>query len=348
MDTQQRTMKVGILGATPIAVWIARALVTPDEHGHVGVTTPIDLTVADEQRESIRKAFVDQVQVHAAEPHRERRIIFHNDIIIVTHRDDDEHRQAIDAALEHGKKVISTSTDADLIDHYLHLGESEPQHRLVLGASFTGAATALLVAHGAQFFDIVDEVHIGVHLPAERAIRLGTTTLLQRPDWKQEYSVDDLGRELLWFPEPVGPQDCKVTSDGEALLGELSIALTQDHVDRVTIRKSTQSIKERVMTALPGVKAPPHAPFGAVRVELRGVRDGQRVTRVWGAVDRPQLFGGAVAAVVANAHEDIAAGVWSSATVVSPERILSSLYWRGFRVAEYIGIDYQEINTKSG
>lgn len=344
MAHSQRTTKVGILGATPLAIWTARALVTPDEHGDVVIRTPMDLTVADNRRDAVKEAFVNQVKVHAPEPHRERRIIFNNDIVIVTHQDPEEHRGAIDAALDQRKKVISTSTDADLIDHYLHLGAFETRHWLVLGASFTGAATALLVAYGAQQFDTVDEVHVGIHVPAERAIRFGNLRFIQPPDWKQEYSVDDLGRELLWFPEPVGPQDCKITSGGEALLGELSMALTQDQVDRVTMRKSTQSVKERVMTALPGIKAPPHAPFGAVRVELRGQRNGERVTRVWGAVDRPQLFGGAVAAVIANAHDRIENGVWSCATALGHEDVLSSLYWRGFRVAEYVGADYEEIN----
>jgi hypothetical protein len=87
---------------------------------------------------------------------------------------------------------------------------------------------------------------------------------------------------------------------------------------------------------------PPHPEgiLGAVRVEVRGVRDGMRDIEVLGAIDRPAVAAGAVAAVGIS-HVIAAgapAGVYGLAhSRLDTEGLLTELARRGVKAARYVG-----------
>src|SRR3546814_1708122 len=101
------------------------------------------------------------------------------------------------------------------------------------------------------------------------------------------------GRELCWFPDPIGAEDCYRAELPDAVLLVPHFPL----VDRVTARLSATR-RDRITAHLPMLRKPhPEGLVGAVRVEVRGRRDGVQDVNVLGAPDRPAVASGAVAAL---------------------------------------------------
>ena len=103
------------------------------------------------------------------------------------------------------------------------------------------------------------------------------------------------GRELCFFPDPVGGQDCYRAAVPDALL----LAPAFAGVQRVTARMAATR-RDRMTSRLPMLRPPhPEGVIGGVRVEVRGRRGPTQDIRVLGAIDRPAVAAGAVAAVAA-------------------------------------------------
>lgn len=94
--------------------------------------------------------------------------------------------------------------------------------------------------------------------------------------------------------------------------------------------------------------SPPHAEggLGALRVEVRGSKNGQRVTHVAGIAERTGEITGAVsAAVVDRLHLASRAGRRRSGVIVLGDgalddaTLVTSVLQRGLRIFEYIGSD---------
>ena len=99
------------------------------------------------------------------------------------------------------------------------------------------------------------------------------------------------GRELCWFPEPVGARDCY---RGE-MVDPLLLHRSFPDVARISTRASATR-RDRLTARLP-MLSPPHAEggIGALRVEARGHgRSGERITIVQGIAE---LMGTATAAM---------------------------------------------------
>ena len=125
-------------------------------------------------------------------------------------------------------------------------------------------------------------------------------------------------------------------------LGELLRALVEHAAVEVgalavRIHLETAIEDERLLDRLLAAQ-----PFGALRVELRGWRNGASDTVVLGAMDRPAVAGGAVAAlaVVMAASGTLARhGVAGLAEQVEPLPFLTELARRGVRAATFEGAD---------
>ena len=84
---------------------------------------------------------------------------------------------------------------------------------LLLGAAFSPGLTCVLAAHAASWFDAVETVHVarqGTGGPAcarryHEALGRSSWVWLKR-SWVRRHGGS--GRELCWFPDPVGPADC--------------------------------------------------------------------------------------------------------------------------------------------
>jgi hypothetical protein len=144
------------------------------------------------------------------------------------------------------------------------------------------------------------------------------------------------GRELCWFPDPVGAADCYRAALPDALL----LVQAFPGVERITARLAATR-RDRLTARLPMLRKPhPEGAVGAVRVEVRGRRGRRRETRILGAMDRPAVAAGAVAAVVAvaAARGDLATtGAAGLAQLVEPVGFLSELARRGVKAAVFEG-----------
>lgn len=237
--------------------------------------------------------------------------------------------------------VISTSDAVDDVEALLDL-DSEARERgvtVVVGAGFTPGFTCVLARHAASNFDRVDEVHVakaGTGGPA-CAVQHHRALAAMAVDWRDGGWVrrrGGSGRELCWFPDPVGPQDCYRAGLPDALL----LVPAFPDVVRVTARLAANR-RDRLTAHLPMLRRPhPEGGPGAVRVEVRGQRASSRDTKVLGAMDRPAVAAGAVAALSAvwavsgKLHRPGAAGL---AELVDPVPFLSELARGGIKAAVF-------------
>lgn len=246
-------------------------------------------------------------------------------------------------ALRQGSSVVATSDAVDDVRGLLDLDPEaiERDATIVAGAGFAPGLSCLLARHAAVALDEADEVHVakvgtgGPACAAQHHEALGTEGL----DWRDGAWVTRTGgsgRELCWFPEPVGGRDCYRA----ALPDPLLLVDALPHLRRVTARMAANR-RDRLTAWLPMLRRPhPEGGPGAIRVEVRGARDGGRAVVVYGAMDRPAVAAGAVAAVVACAVGEGRVkrrGAFGVAALEEPLPLLLDLADRGIRAASFGG-----------
>jgi predicted dinucleotide-binding enzyme len=252
------------------------------------------------------------------------------------------HLEVAREALAAGIGVVSTTDSVEDVRALLQL-DIEARERgvaVVVGAGLSPGLTCLLAAHAAARFDEVHEVHVakvGTGGPACARLHhkaLGGPAVDWRDGWVERPGGS--GRELCWFPDPLAAQDCYRAALPEALL--LVPALPGVH--RVTARVAATR-RDRLTARLPMLwPTHPEGGPGAVRVEVRGARDGGRDVEVLGAMDRPAVAAGAVAAVAALFARRGALrrpGAGGLAELAEPIPFLTELARRGVRAATFEG-----------
>lgn len=205
-------------------------------------------------------------------------------------------------AVERRTPVVSVTDSMAEVNSLLELDQiaRDGGVTVVVGAGMAPGLTCVLARYAAGRLTHVDEIHVakaGTGGPAcarEHHKALSDDAL----DWRDgewQYRGGGSGRELCWFPDPVCGRDCYRAGLADALL----LVPAFPGVHRVTARVAA-SRRDRLTAALPMLRAPhPEGEVGAVRVEVRGRRGGQRDVEVLGAIDRPAVAAGAVAAVAA-------------------------------------------------
>lgn len=191
--------------------------------------------------------------------------------------------------LDEGVAVVSVSDDlgdvqalVDLDDHARSVGVP-----LVVGAGMSPGLTELLARLLASRLASCDEIHIAVHGTAgpacarqqHRALA-GRSLGFHDGEWIQPPAGS--GRELCYFPEPVGPYDCFRAEFATPMLVHASFPA----VNRISARVSANR-RDRFTAWLP-MLTPPHREggVGAVRVEVRGLdHAGARVTMIGGIAE---------------------------------------------------------------
>ena len=256
-----------------------------------------------------------------------------------------DQRRAAEGALERGVHVVSTADGIDAVRWLLDL-DAEARERalnVVVGAGFTPGLSCVLARHAASSFTAVDEIHVaqsGSGGPAcarqhHRALA-GAAVDWRDGAWARRRGGS--GRELAWFPDPIGGRDCY----RGALCDALVLVPAFPGVERVTARLAA-SRHDRLTARLPMLRRP-HSEglLGALRVEVRGRRGSSQEVRVLGALDRPAVAAGAVAAVAASwaAEQRFArpgaAGL--AELVAEPVPFLHDLARRGVRAAVFEGV----------
>ncbi len=197
------------------------------------------------------------------------------------------HAKLVAEFLASGVAVVSLSAEIDDVRALVDL-----DHRarscgaaLIVGAAMSPGLSGLLVDHLWRQLHVAEEVHVATHGTAGPACAarhhdaLGDTAIgwhdgawIERPGGS--------GRELNWFPEPIGAHDCYRA----ALPDPFLLHRTFPTASRISARVSGTR-RDRLTARLP-MLTPPHAEgdIGAVRVEVRGAAaDGARITLVAGA-----------------------------------------------------------------
>jgi saccharopine dehydrogenase-like NADP-dependent oxidoreductase len=253
------------------------------------------------------------------------------------------HRRAAEVFLRRGIPVVSVSDAVTDVRGLLDL-DAEARERgvpVVVGAGFTPGLSCVLARHAAARFDTVEEIHVARTGTGGPACARHHHKALAGPalDWRDGGWLQrsgGSGRELCWFPDPIGAQDCYRAALPDALLLVPAFA----GVERVTARLGATR-RDRLTARLPMLwPTHPEGGPGALRVEVRGRRGNGRDVTVVGALDRPAVAAGAVAAVAARmavAGELARPGAAGLAELVEPVPFLAELRRRGVRAAVFEG-----------
>lgn len=246
-------------------------------------------------------------------------------------------------AVRTGRHVVSVadsvSAVGDLLD--LHAEAHERGVVVAVGAGFGPGLSCVLARHASDELDAVDEIHVAHHGTGGPACARQHHGALRGVglDWRDHTwrrRPPGSGRELCFFPDPIGGSDCYRAALADALL----LVPAFPGAGRVTARQAATR-RDRLTAGLPMLR-PPHAEgrIGGLRVEVRGRRGQARDTIVLGAVDRPAVAAGTVAAVATRwvaSGQTLVTGAAGLASLVEPLPFLHELARAGVRAAVFEG-----------
>lgn len=334
----QRT-RIAVVGAGIVGVRIARELLSP--FGGLGhgpaPPRPVLVTRRPDRADQLRSSFGDHVEVRVDDG------ALPPDVgTVVVARAVGDHVDVVTEQLRHERHVVATSDASEVVTSLLGLDDTARRagSTVVVGAAMSPGLSCLLAAHAATLFDEVDEVHVardGAAGPACARQRLKALrgAALDRRDGAWVRRAGFSGRELVWFPDPVGGRDCYRADLAEPLL----LAAAVPTAERITARLAATR-RDRALAPFPVLLPPPtEGGPGAVRVEVRGRRSGTRQIVVYGALDRPSVAASGVAAVTALrvAGGTASPGAYGLASMGEPVELLRELARRGVRAAAFEG-----------
>lgn len=249
------------------------------------------------------------------------------------------------ALLDRGISVISVGDD--IVDVESMMRESERARRLgvslVVGAGMSPGLVGLIARHLAGQLATVDEIHVAIHGTAGPACarqhhRALSGHAIVFDDGAFETFRAGTGRELAWFPEPVGAYDCYRAE----VPAPIVLHRAFPDASRITARMSANR-RDRFTSRLP-MLTPPHGEggVGAVRVEVRGAdATGARVTLIAGIAE---MVGTATAATAGGYLEAMLDGTLPAGLIVPGDdavdttALLRSIERLGVRLQEFTGV----------
>lgn len=272
-------------------------------------------------------------------------------------------RAVFERALEAGVPAAGCADDAGTVRSLLDLDDAarEAGVPLAVGCGLAPGLADVLARHAADAVESVEEIHVaraGSAGPACRATvdRAERGAVLEWRDGAWARHRAGSGRQLVWFPSPVGGLDCHRAGSGQAAL----LVDAFPGLARASMRVASPLGPGR---SLPGVRVLGHFPmvtarlaaaggarrrnpdgdWGAVWVEVRGRRGRSEEILVYGAVDRMAFAAGAVLGVTAlwlaglGAAPVAATGAHGLAVLVDPVPFLGELARRGVKAAAFEG-----------
>lgn len=243
-----------------------------------------------------------------------------------------------------GVAVVSASGDPVEVRGLLALDATARERGVpvVLGAAFSPGLTCVLAAHAASWFDSVSAVHVARQGTGGPACARRYHAALGRSAWVW---VDGTwlrrrggsGRELCWFPDPVGPADCYFGA-----LAEPQLLRRLFPTARALTARRAADRQDRLTCRLPMLSPPhPEGGLGAVRVAVSGESQGESIQRVLGAAHNPAVAAATVAATAARrlaAGEARRSGAMGIAEALDPLSFLSELAERGITPVLFEGV----------
>lgn len=325
------TLRVAILGAGAVGARAARQLLSTADVEHV--------VLRDENRPHLGTV-VDSLGEGAVLDESPYTDPVDADVVVLA-GPAGVHATQARAFLAQNQHVVSVSDDVTDVRRLLDLDLEARERGVVIavGAGFAPGLTCVLAAQAARRFEQVEEVHVSKSGTGGPACARNHHRALGRMavDWRDGGFVHrppGSGRELSWFPDPIGAQDCYRAALPDALV----LVPSFPGVSRVTARVAATR-RDRLTARLPMLwPTHPEGGPGAVRVEVRGRRGTSRDVVVYGAMDRPAVAAGAVVALTAvRAAEGRLrrAGAGGLAELVDAAPFLSELSRRGVRAAVF-------------
>lgn len=239
-----------------------------------------------------------------------------------------------------GCDLVLTADDLDVVRDLWSLGPAAAPsgQRLVVGAAYSPGVSSVLVRYLATRLDevlAISTAQFGTGGPAcaRQHHRAMGSAGLEVHDGELRAARGGSGRELVWFPDPIGAVDCYRACLPEPWL----LSQTFSDVRRIESRQAATR-RDRMTTHLPMLR-PPHGEglIGGVWVEVRGRRNG-KVEHLAMATTAPQATGAAAMAAATcewlaepvgagggNAQDEPPGGVFSTASGANPGRLLHLL-----------------------
>lgn len=254
------------------------------------------------------------------------------------------NRRVAEVALAHGSHVISCTDDPAEVRQLVACDRLAKtlERSLVVGAAMAPGLGCVLAGYLSSSFDRVDEIHVasvGTGGPAcARQHHAALTSLAfdwEDGEWRRRPGGS--GRELVWFPEPVGGADCYRAGLADPLL----LVPAFPEAKRVTARLEATR-RDRMTSWLPMMRRPhPEGLVGAVRVEMRGWAFGQAKTAIVGVAAPPAVAASATCTVAARcAAKGLLARTGAGGLaelITAPGLFLQDLAPFGLRVSTFEG-----------
>lgn len=255
------------------------------------------------------------------------------------------HAVAAAALVEREVHVVSVGDDVADVRAMLELDDvaTSAGVSLVVGAGMAPGLSELLARHIALSLHTVDEIHIAAHGTAgpgcarQHHRRLaGRAVGWYDGEWIRRPAGS--GRELCFFPEPVGAYDCYRAEMASPIL------LHDGFPDAARISARVSANRRDRFTAWLPMLTPPHREggVGALRVEVRGrAADGSRAALIVGLAEQTATATAATALALADGvvHGAVPSGAIHAADprldVVS---LLRSVERLGVRLQEFTGV----------
>ena len=253
-----------------------------------------------------------------------------------------QHLEYAHRAVKQGISIISTSDRISDVLGLLSLEDAAKENKatVVAGVGFSPGLTCALAKFISEKLDFIDEIHIAKDGTGGPACARQHHRAMKRPsvDWRDGRWVrrpGGSGRELVWFPEPVGGADCYRAALPDAVLLQPAFP----NVSRITARLSATR-QDRFTSWLP-MLTPPHndGGIGAVRVEVRGRIDERRETKIIGAAAPPSTTSAIVAETLfPHVLFSPLYGATGLAALVPAKEFVVELRRKGVKIFEFDGI----------
>jgi hypothetical protein len=286
---------------------------------------------------------LDASQTRFHDPRVEALPVAEGDVAVLCHPE--RHAPLAEAIAARNASVVTVGDDFDDAQDLVPLGRQFQSRgtTLVVGAALSPGLSGLVARHLASQLAAVDEIHIAIHGTAGPACARSHHRSLSRRSmaWHEGDWADYLGgsgRELCWFPEPVGALDCYRADIADPLLLHAAFP----HATRISARRSARR-RDRFTARLPMLSRPhQEGGVGALRVELRGANSaGGRECLIAGVAERVGTAAAATAAAFAVLLQEgrlppglVVAGDDRVPTLDALERVQAY----GIRLQEFTGV----------
>jgi hypothetical protein len=215
---------------------------------------------------------------------------------------------------------------------------------VVAGCALVPGLGEVLARHAANGLDSADEVHVArvgtagpACVAALRRVRRERALEWHDGEWRSERR---LGRQLVWFPDPVGARECEAAAAGVSLLRDAIPELRH-----ASVSVGEPPPRSQLLANIGG--APAGTDWGAARIEVWGWRGAARASIVYGVIEQPAVAAGTVLAVaaarLAGLLPDVGllrepVGASGLGTLVEPTSFLAELARRGVKAATFEGV----------